>query len=223
LEVIGIPKFNDLTGQKFARLTAIKRVENNKYGRVQWLWLCECGNEKKIGANEVVSKNTKSCGCLAKEILDDHNNTQGTHKMTNSRIYNIWRLMRQRCYKNYNVNYKNYGDRGIKICDEWLTNFVNFYNWAIQNGYRDDLEIDRINVNGNYEPSNCRWADHLTQGNNRRTNHIITINGVTKTASEWGREYGLNSKTILYRLKIGWKNEELLSKPYVIREENRRK
>lgn len=170
-----MPKFMDLTGQTFNRLTVIKRVENNKKA-TKWLCKCECGNYISVQAGNLKNGHTKSCGCYFNEQEKNRtgtNNPNHMHGKTNCRLYEIWRGMKKRCYLVTHIHYKNYGGRGITICEEWKNNFMNFYNWAIANGYDDNLSIDRINNDGNYEPSNCRWATAKEQANNRRKKCII--------------------------------------------------
>ena len=122
--------------------------------------------------------------------------------------------MKQRCYYQQNISYKYYGARGITICKEWLADFTNFYNWAINNGYQKGLSIDRINVNGNYEPSNCRWVNMKIQANNRTSNHYITIGENTKTIMEWSEISGIDRATIWARLmKYGWNEYDAVFKP----------
>lgn len=149
----------------------------------------------------------KSCGCFFDEKKKFGN---PKHEKSNTRIYRIWSEMKTRCYlKTCNI-YKNYGGRGITICKEWLDDFMNFYNWAMSNGYTDELTIDRIDVNGNYEPSNCRWATNEIQQNNKRNNRIIVLNGVSHTLSEWSKITGINGGTISKRIKSGWTIERAL-------------
>lgn len=121
------------------------------------------------------------------------------HGKKGTKLYNTWLHMKTRCYnKNYN-RYDDYGGRGITICDEWINDFKAFYDWSMSNGYKDNLTIDRIDVNGNYEPDNCRWADRKTQANNRRNNVYLTYNGKTKTISQWSRELNIPENTIRSR------------------------
>ncbi len=131
---------------------------------------------------------------------------------TRRRIYKILNGMRQRCYNPKNIGYPDYGGRGIKVCENWLgkEGYHNFYEWALNNGYGDELSIDRIDSDGNYEPSNCKWSTPKEQANNRRNNTRITINGVTKNMKEWEIEYGLSENVILNRLRLGWEGEDLL-------------
>ena len=125
-------------------------------------------------------------------------------------LYKRYYSMKARCYNKNSQAYSNYGGRGIKICDEWLSDFMNFYNWAMENGYNEKLTLDRINNNGNYEPSNCRWITDYEQRFNKRNNRLLTINGETKTITEWAQISNLNVHTIYSRIRNGWKNEELL-------------
>ena len=120
-----------------------------------------------------------------------------------------------RCYYPSTNGYQNYGGRGIKMCSEWINNPQSFYDWAINNGYQEGLSIDRIDVNGNYEPSNCRWVTKEVQDNNRRNNRKITYNGETKTLSQWCKKYNINIVTLSDRLKAGLSIEEALNKPVI--------
>jgi hypothetical protein len=117
--------------------------------------------------------------------------------------------MKSRCYTEGNIEYKRYGGRGIKVCDEWKNSFITFYEWAMKNGYSDNLSIDRIDYNGNYEPDNCRWATPIQQSNNRRNNILITREGRTQTLAQWCREYDLPYSRVLARRNRGWKDEDL--------------
>lgn len=143
-----------------------------------------------------------------------------THGMSGSRLYYIWSTMRQRCNNPNNHKYKNYGDRGIKICNEWNL-FENFMAWALSNGYSDELTIERINVNGNYEPCNCKWVTNDEQQRNKRNNKYLILKGEKRTLSEWSRITGLNHTTILKRLKIGWSVEDALLIPKLQTGKNR--
>lgn len=136
------------------------------------------------------------------------------HGLNETRIYKTWVRMKVRCYNQNHDRYKNYGGRGITVCDEWKNDFKKFYEWAMKNGYSDDLTIDRIDVNGNYEPSNCRWITNKEQCNNRRNNHFITYNGKTQTVSEWAEEIGLDYNTLLVRInRLHWDIEKALTTP----------
>lgn len=133
-----------------------------------------------------------------------------THGLSGTRIDQIYRAMRRRCFNANCPEYRNYGARGITVCDEWKEPQA-FYDWAIANGYNDDLTIDRIDNNGNYEPSNCRWVDRFTQANNTRANHFMTFNGKTQTVAQWARELGINHKTLETRVSYGWSDEKALT------------
>ena len=136
------------------------------------------------------------------------------HGMTGTRIYKIWCKIKERCYNPNNRSYKNYGSRGITVCDEWRDDFQAFYDWAMSNGYADELTIDRISVNGNYEPSNCRWATNKEQCNNKRNNHILTYNEKSQTVAQWANELKTNDSTICERIRRGVMSDmEILSKP----------
>ena len=129
-----------------------------------------------------------------------------------TRLYRTWRHMKERCLNPNNNRYSLYGGRGITVCEEWARSFNSFFEWAIENGYEENLTIDRIDTNGNYCPENCRWADSLFQQNNKRSNRRITFNGETKTIAEWSRITGIKSRTLLYRLNNGLKIEDIFSR-----------
>ena len=202
-------KAKDLLGQKFGRLTVIKEAENKGKHRM-WICKCECGKEKIIYQTHITTGKTTSCGCFRNEIVSETAKTIKTkHGMFGTRLYGIWHGIKTRCENPHNRNYQNYGGRDIRLCDEWQ-DFEPFKEWAFNNGYKDSLTIDRIDVNGNYEPSNCRWATVKEQQNNKRTNHIVTYNGETKTVSQWAEELGINRETIYTRLSRGWSAERAL-------------
>lgn len=201
----------DLTGQKFGRLTVIQRGKIVKPGVVTWLCKCDCGKHKEIKGYSLRAGLTQSCGCYRSERATEVNSTHGLSK---TRLYGIWASMIARCYKPYIDGYENYGGRGITVCDEWLNNPEAFIEWALSHGYRDNLSIDRIDCNGNYEPDNCRWADWYEQGANKRNNRHITYNGETHIISEWARKTGIKASTINCRITVlGWSVEDALTKP----------
>lgn len=186
----------NLTNEKFGKLTVLQYAFT-KNNQAFWQCLCECGNKKNVRTQDLRSGKVKSCGCLRKQLLT-------THGLHNTRIYKIWNTIKGRCYNLKNTNYKYYGERGIKMCDSWKTNFISFYNWAISNGYRDNLTIDRINNNGNYEPSNCRWVTKEVQSWNTRQNHLLTYKNETHCIGEWAKIIGLCSRTLRARINRGW-------------------
>lgn len=158
----------DLTGYVFGRLVVVKCVGNSKDNHKLWLCKCKCGNEVNVASNSLIQGRTKSCGCIALEHTINIGKKSATHHKRNTRLYTIWSNMKQRCMNKKHTRYKDYGKRNIKICNEWKNDFEAFYNWAINNGYNESLTLDRINNNGNYEPSNCRWTTYKEQRHNRR-------------------------------------------------------
>ena len=174
-----------------------------------WLCRCDCGETRIVRGSHLTGKNTRSCGCLDREVVSKN---AIKHGMRYSRLYNIWGKMKERCFNPNADNYRHYGGKGIKVCDEWLT-FEGFYEWAKSSGYRDDLTIDRINVFGNYCPDNCRWATMREQANNTTRNHTITIRNETKTVQGWADEVGISRSTILSRLQNGWSPEDAVLMP----------
>lgn len=210
---------NTLIGKKFGRLTVLElynklRRRNSRTGkytyRTMYSCLCECGNKVVVEQYKLKCGHTKSCGCLRKDVS---RKTQTKHGHRYSRLYVIWNNMKKRCYNPKNKSFKDYGGRGIEVCDEWKTDFSVFYTWAINNGYNDTLTIDRINNDGNYEPNNCRWATKLEQNKNTRHNRLITLDGITKCISDWAKEYKLNYNTLIDRLNRGWSEEKAIKTP----------
>lgn len=161
------------------------------------LYLCDCGNEFIARHEYVKSFHTKSCGCLARKINAER---LKTHGMTNTKIYKSWSHIKERCFVKKDKSYKNYGGRGISMCEEWRNNFMAFYDWSMANGYQDSLTIDRINNDGNYEPSNCRWTNSTIQACNKRI--LISTNtsgykGVTKIRyKKWRSVISIKRKSI---------------------------
>ena len=200
-------KFEDLTGQRFGYLTVIKKAGKNKSDKILWLCKCDCGKLKIIQGASLKNGRTKSCGCLRKK------GARRTHGFKYTRLYCIWQGIKKRCLNKNTSNYHIYGGRGIKICDEWKNDFKVFHDWAFANGYdenakRGDFTIDRIDVNGNYEPSNCRWATMKEQCRNTRSNKLITYNNETHCLMDWSYIFNINYKTLLYRFKKGWTIEK---------------
>lgn len=193
---------NDIIGCKFGKLKVLgKSNKRTKSREIKYKCVCDCGNVTYVTAGNLRHGNVKSCGCAKRKRV---------HGKTHTRLYNIYRGMKARCYnKNYQA-YKNYGGRCIRICDEWLNDFMNFYNWAYENGYDDNLTIDRIDVNGNYEPNNCKWATRKQQNLNTRQNVYLTYNGKTQTMKEWAEELNIHYKVIQRRHKKGWSDKECL-------------
>lgn len=208
-------KLNDLTGKRFGRLTVIKKIGAAKNRQILWLCKCDCGKEKIIIGSSLKNGYSTSCGCYAKEI---HSKNNSTHNCSKNRLYNVWALIKQRVYNKNNKEYADYGGRGITICKEWSEDFMSFFKWAYANGYDENAKkgectIDRINVNGNYEPSNCRWVAMKIQNLNKRNNKILSLNGESHTISEWEKITGIGNHLIAKRLKLGWSIEKTLTTP----------
>jgi len=187
-----------LEGQKFGKITVLDYAYS-KNGHTFWNCKCECGKETIIMGTLLNTGKTKSCGCLIAE-------TQTTHGLSGHPLYYVYYTMRQRCYKPNCEDYYLYGGKGVSICEEWsgINGVVEFYNWAINSGYKKGLEIDRIDNDGNYEPDNCRWVNDIEQANNTRKNIMITLNNETKTFMEWCRYYDKNHEAVYGRLNNGW-------------------
>ncbi len=202
-------KLIDLTGQRFGRLTAVEYAGQGKTNGYLWKCKCDCGNETIVYGYALKSGNTKSCGCLWKEVTRAKSTTHG---MKHTKLYNVWCGIKKRCYYEKNANYKDYGARGICVCDEWQK-FEPFMEWALANGYKEELTIDRIDTNGNYCPENCRWVDRYTQANNKTNNKYLTFNGETHTFAEWSRITSIPYETLRWRTIRGWSSQRALTEP----------
>jgi hypothetical protein len=203
----------DLTGKIFHRLTVVSFSElRGKH--LYWKCLCICGNESFVSSSNLKRSEVKSCGCLRHELhiarVTTHNQSGLT---TKTKEYRSWADMKTRCYNTKSESYKNYGGRGITVCDRWLNSFEYFLSDVGVAPSRKHT-MDRINVNGNYEPSNCRWADGITQGINKRNNRLLSLNGETKALSQWCRDLNLVYDRVLQRkIKLGWSDEDALLTP----------
>lgn len=189
--------FEDLTGQKFGMLKVVRFLQPEERfhnGMLKpdraWECVCECGNKINVAAWKLKNGNTKSCGCYRKSKLKE-NQRKATHGKTNTLLYRTWDGIKKRCYNKSANNYDNYGGRGIKMCDEWKHDFQEFYDWSIKNGYKKGLSIDRIDVNGNYEPLNCRWVTPKEQARNKRETIYVEFNGETRKLVEVSEEIGI--------------------------------
>jgi hypothetical protein len=205
-------KFIDITGQRFGRLTVLYRedfIKKDGKKETAYICKCDCGKTKKILAYNLKNGHTVSCGC---QSLENRIKARTSHHLTGTRIYRIWRGMKTRCENKNDYHYELYGKRGISLCNEWQT-FEPFYQWAINNGYKETLTLDRIDVNGNYEPSNCRWATQKEQSNNTRRNRRIVHNGISHTLSEWAEIANINPVTLANRIKTGWDFAKAISTP----------
>lgn len=201
-------KLKDLIGQKFNRWTVMERSGKTKLGEATWLCRCECGNFRIVPGSDLRKGKSKSCGCLQRERMQE---IKTTHGKSQTRLYRIWTAIRQRCMNPNTVKAHNYMKRGIKICKEW-DQFENFYTWAMEAGYSDRLSIDRIDVNGDYTPQNCRWASAETQANNKTINHYLTYNGKTQSMMMWSKEMGIPYSTLRGRINAyHWSVERALT------------
>ena len=186
--------FADLTGQRFYRLTVIKRVENIK-SAAAWLCRCDCGKETIVISHRLTHGRSRSCGCYSAEL-------KTVHGERHTRLYNIWSLMKDRCQNKSNNSFLRYGGAGINICEEWK-DFLPFRNWAVNNGYDESLTIDRVDGTKGYCPENCRWATKLEQVQNRKYTIWIEHDGQKKTIKEWSEVFGIKYKTAVRRYHAG--------------------
>lgn len=196
-----IKRVHDLTGQRFGRLTVIGIDEGRNTRKTYWICQCDCGRISSHRSDGLLAGTIKSCGCYKREQDAIRVTKNHKHKQSGTRLYGIWQGMKGRCYNPNDPSYKNWGGRGVEICDEWKDDFTCFYTWAVENGYSEDLTIDRIDNNGNYTPDNCRWASQKTQARNRRSNVSITIGRETKPLVEWCEIFKLSYTTVNARYK----------------------
>lgn len=190
----------NITGKRFGRLTVVKFAGRDGECKAKWLCHCDCGNELVVDAWNLKSGHTKSCGCSSAERIGNINKTHG---LSRERIYPVWKSMKARCNNPNSFAYKNYGERGISVCDEWNNDFQAFYDWAIDNGYDPSLSIDRINNDGDYSPDNCKWSTPFEQANNRRLCRFIEYNGETHNIAQWSRLFGIPYKALYERVNRG--------------------
>lgn len=177
----------------------------------KWICKCDCGNTISTTWNGLKTGRTNSCGCYKRDVASQLCKRLRTkHGGADTRLYNVWKSMRGRCLRKSDKSYKNYGERGIGVCDEWQKSYQSFCNWATANGYKQGLSIDRIDNDGNYEPDNCRWTTAKEQSRNRSTNKFIEINGATKTVTEWCDSAGVPHSTYFERVKNGQSPEKAL-------------
>lgn len=206
----------DKTGQRFGRLMVVEFAGRGSDGRGRWLCRCDCGNYKVV-PNSELGRNIVSCGCKKAETLM-MNRFNPTHGKSRTRLYGLWGSMIDRCNNPNAHEYENYGGRGITVCDEWRNDYTKFETWAMANGYdeksdRKNCTLDRIDPNGNYEPSNCRFATMKIQQRNKRNNVLVTYNGETHCLVEWAEIANIRYGKLLHRIYAGWSMEDALYKP----------
>jgi hypothetical protein len=208
----------DLIGQRFGRLVVVEKLPSKNKKR-WWRCKCDCGNLKDVPTNRLTTGGTRSCGCLAKEVQRKHaeeirekaREVTTKHGLSTHRIHNVWGKMIYRCENPKSSNFKHYGGKGIKVCEEWH-DLRKFYEWAINNGYKDNLEIDRIDNSKDYCPENCRWATRKQQTRNTSQNTHVEINGERMILVEVAEKYGIKYSTVRARYRRGERGEELIRK-----------
>ena len=198
IEVIDMPNFKNLTGEKFGRLTVIgvsRKVESGNRERYYWRCKCDCGNEKEVRTDCLTSGLVKSCGCLKKDQDKINLTKYHKHKLSHTKLWDTYYGMKSRCYDKTDKRYSDYGGRGIEICPEWLENFENFVSWSLENGFDDNLQIDRIDNDSGYSPQNCRWVSIKENCRNRRSNVMIEYQGKMITLVELSEILNIPYKT----------------------------
>jgi len=205
--------YEDYSGSRFGRWTVIEEAEPKMYnGRRLRMWkcVCDCGTIRNVKEQSLKSGKSKSCGCYHSDIMHEVGKVNTTHGQADTRLYRIYKHMIRRCTDENDLRYEIYGGRGITICSDW-DSFENFAKWAAESGYSDELSIDRIDVNGNYSPDNCRWATPHQQSVNRRTTKFYEYNGKCMCIAEWAKEYNIPYKKLHKRLYSGWSIERALT------------
>lgn len=200
-------RIGDITGKKWGKLTAVSVVKGN-----HWLFKCDCGNTQEFPASAVMREHTVQCHECKLKMLK-RNSTK--HNKTDTRLHRIWRAMKSRCNNKNYWAYKWYGAKGVSVCDEWKDDFMTFYNWAMSNGYSENLTIDRISCDGNYEPNNCRWISQSEQMQNMSNRVYVTFNGESKTLIGWARFFGIKPWLIYKRYERGLRSPEELFNGYI--------
>lgn len=183
----------DLAGQRIGRLLVIEETTKDKYSHTRWLCKCDCGNTTLFTTSDLCRGKVKSCGCYRNERIGESNRTHGASR---TRLYDVWLTMIARCNKPNSTAYKNYGGRGIKVCDEWLKDFASFKEWAGKSGYRENLTIERKDVNGNYSPDNCTWITRADQQKNTRRTHRVVYQGKEMPLLDLSKLMGISPTTI---------------------------
>lgn len=205
------PRMKNIKGEKFGRWTVMEYSRQNPQKAAMWKCKCECDTVRDVRATVLITGRSKSCGCLGREnaakVTTTHGHTRGNRC---SRLYNIYSSMKGRCLNPNVTNYHRYGGRGIKVCEEWINSFESFCDWALANGYTDELTIDRINNDGNYEPGNCRWATRKEQVQNRRNTRRDVIEGESLVVDQISKKYSLKYPTVSTRFHRGDRGKRLI-------------
>lgn len=209
-----VTSVKDITGQRFGKLIVLGAGSRCQNGEIKWKCVCDCGKETEVKGTSLRSGITKSCGCGMIEGLKVGWES-GKHHETRTRLYSIWCGMKNRTSEKADERHKkDYYDRGIRICDEWKNSYESFRDWALANGYADDLTIDREDNDGDYCPENCRWVAAKEQANNRRSNRDYTFYGKTQNITQWARELKISEDMLRERLVVlGWSIEDALLTP----------
>lgn len=209
-------KLIDLTDQKFGKLTVISRDKNGANGVARWKCICDCGNVSIVRGSNLKNGSVKSCGCLS------HISQNATHRQSNTTLYRKWRSMIYRCENPKNRAYKDYGGRGVTVCEEWH-DFLRFKEWVETTKPSGDYSIDRIDNSKGYNPENCRWASSEEQANNRRSNVMIEYNGEIHNLMEWSVRLGFDYKRVHNRIhKLGWSFEKAINEPTETKKRNKK-
>lgn len=207
--MVYIRTYKNLSGTRFGRWTVLSEAEPDMHnGRRlrRWLCKCDCGTVRSVKEQSLKSGVSQSCGCYHSDIMHDVGRCNITHGMTDTRLYRIYKHMLNRCYNKNDIRFDKYGARGISVCKEWQT-FEAFAEWALENGYHDDLTIDRIDVNGDYTPDNCKWSTNYEQAINKTSTHYVEFRGEKKSIAEWARELNMPYKRLHKRIQNGWPPE----------------
>lgn len=202
------PRLDVKPGDRYGRWVVLEESDQG-YGTRRFSCKCDCGTERVVRLTHLRQGLSKSCGCLCKELSTER---ATKHGHAGSPLYHVWSDMVRRCTNPKHARFKDWGGRGISVCEEWR-DLENFLAWANTSGYKEGLSIDRKDNDGNYEPSNCRWSTMREQGNNRRNNRLITHNGKTLTFTQWARAIGIHPMSLTWRLKKGWSLEKALETP----------
>ena len=202
-------KAKDYSGMRFGHWTVLSKTDAKK----MWLCRCDCGNVLPVNIDNLKRGKSTRCNKCKGKLYKSRMTTHGESK---TRLYYVWLTMRNRCIRKDVPSYSRYGGRGIKVCEEWMHSYTSFRDWALGHGYAQGLEIDRIDNNGDYCPSNCRWVDHLTNMQNTRINKLVKLNGKEYTSAEIANHFHISGRLFRERLRKGWSVEEAVKyKPQI--------